>query len=121
MTGKLLTQLAALAALIISAFFLVDPMHLAMPDTMHMATLAGVVVLTGILAVFVLAEGGGDEREAAHRAFAGRVAFFTGAFVLIVAITIQTVAHTLDPWLVYALVGMSAAKVLARIVADGTR
>ncbi len=120
MNSRLVSQLLALGALVVTAFFLVDPMHLSMPDNMHMATLAGVVVITGIFAALVLAERSGDEREDAHRALAGRIAFFVGTVVLLVGITLQTFAHALDAWLVYALVAMTVGKVIARFVAERT-
>ena len=121
MKNNIFLQIASLAALVVAAFFLLDPMRLQMPENMHMATLAGVVVLAGIFAAFVLAEGGGDEREEMHQAFAGRIAFFFGALALIAGITIQTFAHALDPWLVYALVVMIAGKVVARVIAARTK
>jgi hypothetical protein len=121
MKNNFYLQMVALGALIIAAFFLLDPLQLQMPDNVHMATLACVVVLAGIFAAFVLSEGGGDEREEMHRAFAGRLAFFLGAFVLIIGITIQTFLHSLDPWLVYALVVMIVGKVVARIIASRTK
>lgn len=121
MKNSVLTQMGALLGLIVAAFFLVDPMHMQMPENMHMATLAGVVICAGIFAVFVLSEGRGDERDDANRAFAGRVAFFIGAVVPIVAILVQTLSHALDPWLVYALVGMVAGKVGARLFADTSK
>lgn len=120
MTGKNTVQIISLGALFVAAFFLVDPLHLAMPDNMHMATLAGVVVIAGIFAVFVLSERHGDERDDAHRALAGRVAFFMGAVVLITGVVAQTLSHALDPWLVWTLVAMTTGKVVARLVAEYT-
>ncbi len=117
MKNSITLQIVSLAAITLAAFFLVDPLHIQMPENMHMATLAGVVVFAGIFTAFVLSEGGGDERDEIHRAFAGRIAFFLGALSLIVGITMQTFAHVLDPWLVYALVAMIAGKVIARIMA----
>lgn len=121
MRNNIFVQIFSLGGLLTAAFFLLDPMQLQMPENVHMATLACVVILAGVFAAFVLSEGGGDEREEMHRAFAGRIAFFLGALALIVGITVQTFAHTLDPWLVYALVVMIAGKVVARIVASRTK
>lgn len=121
MRNSIFVQISSLVAILVAAFFLLDPMSLQMPENVHMATLACVVILAGIFAAFVLAEGGGDEREEMHRAFAGRMAFFLGALVLIVGITVQTFAHALDPWLVYALIAMIAGKVVARLIAARTK
>jgi hypothetical protein len=121
MRNNIVVQIISLFALVIAAFFLIDPMGLQMPENVHMATLACVVIVAGIFAAFVLSEGGGDEREEMHRAFAGRIAFFLGALALIVGITMQTFAHALDPWLVYVLVVMIAGKIVARIIAAKTK
>lgn len=121
MKNNIFVQVISLVALVAATFFLLDPLHLQMPENVHMATLACVVILAGFFAAFVLSEGGGDEREEMHRAFAGRIAFFFGALALIVGITIQTFSHALDPWLVYALVVMITGKVFARIIAERTK
>lgn len=90
---------------------LVNPFGFWMPDTLHMVVLVGLVVATGSVYVFLVRERAGDERENAHRMFAGRVAFFAGSAILLLGIILQTLAHSLDPWLVAALAGMVAGKV----------
>lgn len=90
---------------------LVNPFHFWMPDTLHMMVLVALVVATGAVYVFLVRERAGDEREDAHRMFAGRAAFFSGSAILLVGIVAQTLAHALDPWLVAALAGMVAGKI----------
>ncbi len=121
MPNKIIPQVVSLGALLIASFFLIDPLDIAMPDNVHMAMLAGVVVIAGVFTALVLSEGGGDERDEAHRAFAGRAAFFVGTLILLLGIIIQTLQHALDPWLVYVLVGMTIGKVGARFIAASTR
>lgn len=121
MTRKLFLQILSAVVLSVAAFFLVNPMHIWMPNNVHMLTLAIVVAISGVFAALILAEGRGDEREESHQAFAGRAAFFVGALVLSLGITAQTFAHALDAWLVYALVAMVVAKVVARIFAERNR
>jgi hypothetical protein len=121
MQNNTFRQVVCAFVLSVAALFFVNPMDLWMPDDVHMGLMGGVVVLTALFGAFVLSEGRSDEREESHQAFAGRIAFFAGALFLAIGITIQTFAHALDPWLVYTLVAMIAAKVGARIYAERTR
>lgn len=115
MNTNTLFQLISFALFAIAAFFLANPFDLWMPEMTHMFVLAVAVAVFGAFSVFVLMERAGDERENEHRHSAGRAAFLAGGAVLIVGIIIQTLAHTLDPWLVWALLAMVAAKSIARV------
>jgi len=106
--------IAALALVVIGAF-LINPFHLWMPSMAHVAMLAAAVAVFGALAVFVLAEGQGDEREEAHKMLAGRAAFLAGGVALIIAILFEGSHGEPDPWLVFALMVMVLAKVGARL------
>jgi len=121
MTPNAILQFASAAALAVIGFFLVNPLHTWMPSMAHELMLAGAAVVFGALAVFVLAEGKGDERDASHRALAGRAAFFAGGLVLLVAIVSEGLHGTPDPWLVGALVAMVVAKVGVRFYAGEYR
>lgn len=121
MTGNTIFQVICAGVFIVASFFLANPIGMWMPDDVHMLTLAGVVIAAGFFAAFVLSEGRGDEREDSHRAFAGRSAFFAGSLVLVIAITVQTLNHSLDPWLLVALAAMITAKVAARLYATRYR
>jgi hypothetical protein len=100
------------------AFLVVDPLGWWMPGMLAMLLLAALFVLVCAFAVFVLRERTGDEREVAHRAAAGRAAFLAGSAVLLVGIIAEDLAHALDPWLVWALIAMVAAKAVSRIYND---
>src|SRR3989344_88728 len=113
MKSNSLAEMGSLAAFALIAFFLVNPFHVWMPSEAHMALLAAAVATFGAFAVFVLREHAGDEREDRHRSFAGRVAFLSGSAVLLLGIVLQSIAHTLDPWLVTALLVMLLGKTLA--------
>ncbi len=108
-------EIVSALVLTVVSVLLVNPFHLWMPSMAHMAILAAVVVAFGAFAVFVLRERSGDEREEFHRMFAGRVAYLSGASVLIVAIVVESITESLDPWLVVALLAMVLAKVGAHI------
>ena len=118
MSSKLYIQLVSIAAIFVAAFFLINPMGVIMPHNVHMLMLDSVIVIAASFAVLVIAEGkGGDEREGIHKAIAGRIAFFVGAWVMILGITVQTYSGSTDPWLVGALCAMLAGKVIARVAA----
>jgi len=115
MNANTTVQLISAALLAIAAFFLANPFNVWMPNMTHMVVLAGAVALFGVFSVFVLMEQAGDERENEHRHAAGRTAFLAGGAVLIFGIIVQTLSHALDPWLVWALLGMVLAKSIARL------
>ncbi len=115
MTNKQYPEIVSAIILTIVAALLVNPFDIWMPNMAHMAILAAVVVAFGAFAVFVLRERVGDEREDAHRMFAGRLAYLSGAGVLIIAIVVESMGESLDPWLVVALLVMVLAKVGARV------
>jgi len=115
MNTNVLAQLISALLLAVAAFFLANPYGFWMPEMTHMVVLAVAVAIFGAFSVFVLMERAGDERENEHRHSAGRAAFLAGGAVLIIGIIIQTLSHTLDPWLVWALLAMVAAKSIARV------
>lgn len=93
----------------------VNPLHFWMPTAAHVGILAALVAVCGLLAVFVLQERAIDEREAQHRAFAGRIAFLVGATVLLTGIVAQGMYGDVDIWLGLSLGSMVLAKMCARI------
>jgi hypothetical protein len=105
----------------VGAFFLINPTDIWMPDMAHMTVLGITVAAFGALSLFVIHESSIDERDDAHRSFSGRVAFLAGSFVLVIAIAAQTLSHSLDGWLVVALVAMVLAKLGARVWSDRYR
>lgn len=80
---------------------------------MILPTLAVVAAL--IVLALGLAEGKGDERDALHRHLASRAAFLLGLAVLAVGTLWQTYTHSLDPWLIGALVAVTFGKILGLI------
>lgn len=77
-----------------------------------MMTSTGVFVASFVpFLAFVWRETAGDEREEAHLALAGRIAFLFGAVVLGAGIVYQTLMHEIDLWLPGALAAMIVAKI----------
>ena len=119
--NRFIFEMVSAGVLLLSAVLLVNPLQLWMPTMLHMIMLAVVVAAFGVLAVFVVFERVVDERDDAHRSLAGRAAFLVGSAILLMGIVVQTFAHTLDPWLVVALLGMVVAKIGARMWSSSNR
>ena len=105
-------------SIIIIAVLLLNPFDFWMPSMLVMCMLATMLGLFGLFAGLVLREKSKDERDDIHKALAGRNAFLTGSVVLVIAIVVQGYSHTVDPWLVLALISMITTKVLTRIWTD---
>jgi hypothetical protein len=118
MKNKLIKEISVAVVLIVLLVLLLNPLHFWMPSMMLVGILVAAVVVFGIFATFILQEKVVDEREDAHRAFAGRVAFLAGSAVLVFAIIIQSFSHSVDPWLVVTFVAMTIAKIGARSYSD---
>lgn len=105
-------------SLIILSVLLLNPFHFWMPDMMVMCMLASSLVLFAIFASFILREKTVDERDDVHRTLAGRNAFLAGSAVLMLGIVIQGYTHSVDPWLVVALIAMILVKIVTRMWSD---
>lgn len=108
-------EITVSAILVTLLVLILNPFSFWMPDMAHMVVLALLVASFGIFASFILNENMGDERDGVHRMFAGRVAFLSGATVLIAGILVQGLSDNIDLWLIVALVVMVVAKITARI------
>jgi hypothetical protein len=118
MKNNINIEMVSAGVLIILTVLLLNPFDFWMPDMLLMAMLTFTLVTFSAFATFVLRESVGDEREVLHRMLAGRVAFLTGSFLLTVGIVVQALNHSVDYWLVVALVGMVLSKLMARIYSD---
>lgn len=112
------TETTVTAALIALAILLLNPFHFWMPDMMVVCMLAITLGLFGVFASFILRERVEDEREGQHRTLAGRNAFLVGAGIITIGIVVQGYTHSVDPWLVVALIGMVITKIATRIWSD---
>jgi hypothetical protein len=104
--------------LLILGVLLLNPFEFWMPDMVLYCAVAIVLVAFGVLGVFVLREGGVDEREVHERSSAGRYAYLVGAGFLLAGILYQGWSHSVDPWLVIALGAMLATKLVTRFFND---
>ena len=109
----------AIASVLIGILIVcLNPFGLFMPPPILNMLLIILLITFGIFAATVWREHEKDEREKFHKLFAGHLAFLTGTTLLVIGIIIQELNHTLDPWLVYTLVGMVLAKIIGRIYSE---
>lgn len=73
--------------------------------------LVALLILFGIFASFILKEKAFDERDDMNRSLAGRNAFLAGSAIIMIAIITQGYRHSIDPWLVIALIVMIIIKI----------
>ncbi len=99
-------------ATIVALVLIVNPFGIIMTSayTLMILMLLGIAVIA--FGVFVWREDYHDEREELYAMKAGRLSYFVGGAVLVLAITIQTLDHTLDIWLVIALASMVLTKLV---------
>ncbi len=98
--------------LIVLLLLFLDPFDFLMPPSFVMMAVIFVIVVFSIFSAVVWRENPKDERESFLGMFAGRVAYLSGTTILLLGIVFQEIKHRLDPWLVYALMGMIIAKTM---------
>lgn len=99
-------------------FLLLNPFGWWMPNMMLAGLLIIGLAIFGLFAAFTVKEEHSDEREAHHRVAAGRAAFVAGTAILALGMVIQSLHHTVDPWLFIAFVAMIVAKIASRTYID---
>lgn len=118
MKSKTIKEIIISLILIVLAILLLNPFNFWMPDMMVVAILACAFVFFGIFASFILREKSYDERDESHRTLAGRNAFLSGSAVLMLGIVVEGYTHSVDQWLVIALIVMIVTKIFTRIYSD---
>ena len=118
MKSKTIPEIITALLLIGLAVLLLNPFHFWMPDMMVTGILIMILLAFSIFAAFVLNEKAGDEREGIHRLIAGRSAFLIGSAILMLGIVVQAPSHTVDVWIVLALVAMIIVKIVSRNYSD---
>jgi len=112
MKNNILTELVVAVVIVVLLAFLVNPKEFFwMPDMNGVLLVVLLVVAVSIFGIFAWREVPADERESYHRLLAARIAFLSGAVVLVAGIVFQSVKHLpLDWWLAVALGTMVLAK-----------
>ena len=117
---KQLLDIVLLTGLVVLSAVAVAPKTLVMPTTLQMAVLAVVLGLIAAFLTLLWREDPADEREAQNQALASRLAYIVGCIVLITALIIESITHTLDPVIPIALFTMIATKVLVQRFNDNS-
>jgi drug/metabolite transporter (DMT)-like permease len=99
-------------AIIVALILVLNPYGIIMttPYTLTILMILGVAVIA--FGAFVWREQYRDEREELHAMKAGRLSYFVGGAVLVVAIIHETLNHMLDIWLLVALAAMVITKLI---------
>ncbi len=116
--NKKYTYIAVASILTFFLLTLADLVPFWMPMMGEMMALLIVVILLLIWVGFVMLEDAHDEREVVLIMKSGRLAYLSGLGVLIVALVVQGLNHSIDPWITIALAVMVLAKLFARIYED---
>ncbi len=111
-------EILTTVGLVLIAVLLLNPFDFWMPQMMVVGLLVIALVLFGVFAIFILREKTIDERDAVHKTLAGRNAFLAGSAVLILGIVVEGYTHTVDSWIVGALVVMVSTKIITLIWSD---
>jgi hypothetical protein len=118
MKNNTLRDISVAGILCVLFVAILNPFHLWMPTMVHMTMFALGIAAFGVYATFVVREESRDERDGMHRMRSGRVAFLTGATILVAGIIYQGLTDTIDAWLVAALVCMILAKIASHWYSD---
>ncbi len=116
---KSLLDIVLLLGLAMIAVLAIAPKTFVMPTSLQMLILAAVLGLIATFLVVFWREQPDDEREMQNQALASRSAYIVGSLVLIVALIIQSLNHTLDPSIPVTLLAMIATKIIVQRTKDG--
>lgn len=108
-------EIMAGVVLIMLLLAVLNPFDFLMLDTAYMMFLGLFVVVLFAFLVLVWRSRATDERELAHQHAAAKISYTLGVNVLAIGIVVQTLSHTLDPWLAFALGVMVLGKIGATI------
>lgn len=114
MKNKYIPEIIISLILITLLLICLNPFNLLMPSPMIKMLVVLIILVFGIFTTVIWKEKPTDERENLHKGLAGHFAFLVGTFILIIGIAIQELNHNLDPWLIYALIGMVLGKIIYR-------
>lgn len=106
--------------LLLSLFFLFDPLHLLMLSMLQMLLLCVIAVIFSVYAIFLFRERVSDERESIHRFIGNRFGYLAGSSILTIAIIWEKLAHRPIGWLLLALAVMVIGKLFGLLWARYT-
>ena len=101
--------------LILLLLICLNPFNFLMPPPVVKMLLVFLILIFGVFSVIIWKERSGDERENYHKMIAGHFSFIIGTTLLVLAITVQELKNSLDPWLIFILIAMIIAKIFSHI------
>jgi len=115
MKNEFLNEILIGLIVLVLAIGTLNPFGIWMPNEVEMLVYFLVVIVFGIFAVFVWREKARDEREEQMRMKVGRLSWIFGTSIIIFGVLVQAFAHSVDPWLIYALIGLLSSKLVAQV------
>ena len=100
------------AAMVVALVLLMNPFDVLMTSAFTLTLIMILAVTVIAFGVFVWREKPRDERESLYGLMAGRISYFIGGSVIVVAIIVQSIQHDLDRWLAAALGAMVITKLI---------
>ncbi len=99
-------------AIVTALVLLINPFNILMTSAITLTLIMILAVAVIAFAVFIWREKPHDEREALYGLMAGRISYFIGGGVLVVAIIVQSIQHHIDLWLAVTLGAMVLTKLI---------
>jgi cobalamin synthase len=112
---NLTAELTISLVLVLLVGLMTDSFHFWMPEGLYLILTAVFAVVFMLFVTLIWREKARDEREELHRSISSRIAYLAGVITLAIGLLVQSVQHTIDPWLAITLVVMIFAKMGARI------
>lgn len=121
-SSRLISEFSLSALLLVLVSLCLEPVQARwMPTMLANGVLLSVIAAFIVFAVFIWKEKAPDERAEQHRLAADRIAFLTGAGILVFGVLWQTWHHGQNIWLLSALVGMVLSKLGALVYQEMRR
>lgn len=115
---KPILDIILLVALAVLLAVTIAPKTLVMTTDMQMLILAVALALLAGFVLMVWRERPEDEREMHNQVVASRYAYVVGTSILIIALTVGSLQHNLDPFIPTTLIAMIATKLIIQRVQD---
>jgi len=98
--------------LLLCLFFLVFPWGVPVQNVPHTFRIITFIITFMAFSVFVWRAEPRDERERLHQLFAIRISYLLASWLLAVAIIIQSIQNSLDPWIPFIL----SLSIISRVI-----
>jgi hypothetical protein len=118
MNKSILYQTITAVIILILLLFAANPLNFWMPSALIMLLVCSIAIAFFAFTAFLFQEKPRDEREQLHNLIAGKIAFFVGSTILVVATIVKELEGKPDPWILSALGAMVFTKIIVRIITE---